>query len=251
VENEHVGRVVLVTAAAGAGLGQAIARRFAADGASVVVTDVHEGRTTEVAAAIAADYPAATVVGYPLDVGVCSQIDQVVDDVRVRLGPVEVLVNNAAVNITRALSDCSVADWERTIAVNLTGPWYLSRQVMPHMRAAGQGVIINIGSYAGDLGVEGPYAVTKGGMNALTRACAREGAEHRIRAVTVSTGIITDTKWARDRPEQLDQPEVRSPLGSYPVTAEIAETVAFLASSHARHITGDVVNIGSGAYMRT
>ena len=91
-QGEFAGRVALVTAAAGRGIGQAVARRLAAGGASVVVTDIHPGRTQKVTAAIAADYPAATVAGYPMDAGDRDQIDQVLNAVTASLGPVQILV---------------------------------------------------------------------------------------------------------------------------------------------------------------
>src|SRR4051795_10138380 len=96
--SEFDGKIALVTAAAGFGVGQAVSRRLAAGGARVVVTDSHERRTREVAAAIAADYPDTTVVGHPLDVGDRDQIHEVVAAVGRDLGPIQLLVNNAAVN---------------------------------------------------------------------------------------------------------------------------------------------------------
>ena len=226
-------RVALVTAAAGAGLGQAVARRLAADGYQVVVTDSHERRTLRTADEIARDYPDSTVVGYPLDVGDRSQIDQVVDDVLSTLGPVHVLVNNAAIDITGTIFDYDVSDWDRTLAVNLTGPWYLCRRLLPVMRDAGVGVVINIGSLASELGgsgFEGVYAVSKGGLHALTRAVARDGAPYGIRAVTLAPGIIVDSKFVVDHPAVLEEPDSKSILGTFPTAAELAATVAFLAS---------------------
>ena len=129
--NEFAGQVALVTAAAGRGIGQAVARRLAAGGAVVVVTDSHERRTAEVAAAIAADHPDTTVVGLPLDVGRRDQIDQVTAEVARQLGPVRILVNNAAVNWAGPIFDYDVEHWDTTLAVNLTGAWYLCRAVMP------------------------------------------------------------------------------------------------------------------------
>ena len=169
---EFAGRVALVTAAAGKGIGQAIARRLAAGGARVVVTDIHPGRTRKVTAAIAADYPGATVVGYPLDAGDRDQIDAVVDAVTDSLGPVRILVNNAAVNVVGGIFGYDPANWDWAVRVNLSGPWYLCHRTMPLMRDAGGGVIVNIGSYAPDVGgsgIEAPYAATKGGLAALTR----------------------------------------------------------------------------------
>ena len=96
---EFSGRIALVTAAAGRGIGQATARRLAAGGAHVVVTDIHERRTRDVAAAIARDHPDATFVGYPMDAGDRNQIDAVIRDIANTLGPVQILVNNAAINV--------------------------------------------------------------------------------------------------------------------------------------------------------
>ena len=139
---EFDGKVALVTAAAGAGIGQAVARRLAAGGARVVVTDIHKRRTEEVTAKIAAAYPDTTVVGYRLDAGDRSDMDQVVTDVFDKLGPIQILVNNAAINVVGSIFDYDPADWDWTLAVNLSGPWYLSRAVMPLLRHAGGRVIL-------------------------------------------------------------------------------------------------------------
>ncbi|HEY4850738.1 MAG TPA: SDR family oxidoreductase [Streptosporangiaceae bacterium] len=252
--DEFGGRVALVTAAAGQGIGQAVARRLAAGGARVVVTDIHERRTLEVAAAIAADYPAATVVGYPLDAGDRYRIDAVVDAVTAALGPVQILVNNAAINIIGGIFDYDPADWDRVVRVNLTGPWHLCRRTMPLMRDAGGGVIVNVGSFAPDVGgggIEAPYAATKGGLSALTRGLAHEGGPHGIRAVYLSMGVVEGTKFAEDNAELLGRlPGTVGPLGGLPGASDIAEAVAFLASDRARFITGEVLNVAGGAYMR-
>jgi 3-oxoacyl-[acyl-carrier protein] reductase len=250
---EFADRIALVTAAAGRGIGQAVARRLAAGGATVVVTDVHERRTREVTAAIAADYPKATIVGYPLDAGDRDQIDAVVDDVTARVGPVRILVNNAAVNVLGSIFDYDPADWDRVMRVNLTGAWYLCRRTMPLMRDAGGGVVVNVGSYAPDVGgggIEAPYAATKGGLSALTRGLAHEGGPFNIRAVYVSMGVVKGTKFADDNAELLARQAPVGPLGDLPDTSDIAEAVAFLASDRARYVTGEVVNIAGGAYMR-
>ncbi|HZP31508.1 MAG TPA: SDR family NAD(P)-dependent oxidoreductase [Acidimicrobiia bacterium] len=247
------GRVALVTGAAGKGVGQATARRLAAGGARVVVTDVHERRTREVAAAIAADFPGTTVVGLPMDAGDRAQIDDVVATVDDTLGPVQILVNNAAVNVVGSIFDYDPADWDWCLRVNLSGPWYLCRAVMPLMRDAGGGVIVNVSSYAADVGgagMEAPYAITKGGLNVLTRSCAHEGGPFNIRSVAVSLGIVKGTKFIDDHPEILERGDTTGPLGSFADATEVAEAIAFLASDRARHITGDILNIAAGAYMR-
>lgn len=152
---EFRGTAALVTAAAGRGIGQSIARRFAAGGANVVVTDIHPGRTAQVAEAIAADHPKAGVIGYPLDGGDYAQIDQVVDAVTEQVGPIGVLVNNAAVNYLGSIFDLDPEQWDHAVRVNLSGPWYLCRRIMPIMRDAGGGVILNLSSIAADFGGAG------------------------------------------------------------------------------------------------
>ena len=248
------GLQALVTAAAGAGIGRATARRLAAGGARVVVTDIHERRTREVTEQLSADFPETTVVGYAMDAGDRAQIDAVVDEVTRTLGPVQILVNNAAINVIGSIFDYDPADWDWCVRVNLSGAWYLCRATMPHMRDAGGGVIVNVSTYAPDVGgagIEAPYAVTKGGLNVLTRSCAHEGGAFNIRAVSVAMGLVAGTKFVDDHPEMLERPDSRGPLGSFPDASEIAETIAFLASDRARHITGEILNVSAGSYMRT
>jgi NAD(P)-dependent dehydrogenase (short-subunit alcohol dehydrogenase family) len=255
IADEFAGRVVLVTAAAGAGIGQATARRFAASGATVVVTDIHERRTAEVTAAIAADHPHATVVGHPMDAGDRAAIDRVVDTVAADLGGIDVLVNNAAVNVLASHFDYAPDMWEWVSRVNLTGPWYLCRRILPLMRDGGRGgVVVNVSSYAPDVGgkgLESPYAITKGGLNVLTRSVAHEGGPYGIRAVTVSMGVVRGTRFIDDHPEILAGPDAQGVLPWLPSAADIAESIAFLASDRARCITGEAINVSSGSYMRT
>jgi NAD(P)-dependent dehydrogenase (short-subunit alcohol dehydrogenase family) len=246
--------VALVTAAAGAGIGQAVARRLAAGGASLVVSDVHERRTKEVSEAIARDYPKVRVAGYAMDVSDRERIDEVVADVARTLGPIRILVNNAAINVVGSIFDYDPKDWDWCVAVNLSGPWYLCRATMPGMRDAGGGVIVNISSYAPDVGgggTEAPYAVTKGGLNALTRSCALEGGPHGIRCNAVSMGVVTGTKFIDDNPQVAERLLPQTPLGRHASSSDIAEAVAFLASDRSAHVTGEILNVAGGIYMRT
>lgn len=254
MENEFGGRIALITGAAGAGIGQATARRMAAGGAVVVVTDIHERRTREVSAAIGAAYPETRVVGYRLDASDREQIDDVVAEVSRTLGPVQILVNNAAVNVLGSIFDYDPSNWDWCVRVNLSGPWYLCRATMPGMRDAGGGVIVNVSSWApdvGGLGLESPYAITKGGLNVLTRACAHEGGPHGIRVNTVTMGMVTGTRFIDSLHPDLTGPEIeRSALRRLPDTGDIAEVVSFLVSDRARNITGETINVAAGAHMR-
>ena len=251
--SEFGGSVALVTGAAGIGIGQAIARRLASGGAVVVVTDIHELRTKEVTEAIAADYPDTEIYGCPLDAGDRGHIDDVVDTVIDRFGAIDILVNNAAVNFVAPIFEFDPSEWDRVMDVNINGPWYLARRIFPLMRERSGGVVVNIGSYAPDVGgagIETAYAVSKGGLSALTRCLAHEGGPHGIRANTVSMGVVEDTKFVMDHPELLERKDALGPLGSLPHKDEIAEAIAFLASSRAAHITGEIINVSGGAYMR-
>lgn len=251
--NEFDGAVALVTGAAGLGIGQAVARRLAHGEARVVVTDIHERRTREVVKAMGEDYPDREIVGYPMDAGDRNAIDVVVDQVLEKFGAIDILVNNAAVNVLGSIFDYRPEDWDRVMDVNIHGPWYLARRVFPHMRERGRGVVVNIGSYAPDVGgagMETPYAVSKGALNTLTRCLAHEGGPFGIRANSVSMGIVEGTKFVMDHPELRERSDSLGPLGSLPDKGEIAEVVAFLASPHAAHITGEIINVSGGAYMR-
>ena len=144
MDTEFAGRVALVTAAAGIGIGRAVADRLAGAGATVVVTDSHERRTKETTAELQERH-GARVVGYPLDVGDRARCAEVVDDVMATLGRIDILVNNAAVNIMRSIWDITVEDWDRVLEVGLTGAWNLCRLTMPHMRDVGGGVHVSVG----------------------------------------------------------------------------------------------------------
>jgi NAD(P)-dependent dehydrogenase (short-subunit alcohol dehydrogenase family) len=122
------------------------------------------------------------------------------------------------------------------------------------MRDRGGGIIVNVSSYAADIGgrgLETPYAVSKGALNTLTRCLAHEGGPLGIRVNSVTMGIVTGTKFVEDHPELIGSGDALGPLGIPPAAADIAEAIAFLASPRSAHITGETINVSSGAYMRT
>ena len=248
------GQIALVTGAAGAGIGKAIATRLAADGATVVVSDSHAGRVEQVAREIASEYDGRAVARV-LDAGDREQIVEVTDWVRDQLGPISVLVNNAAYNVLGSIFDYDPRTWDRVMDVNLNGPWMLCRQVMRQMRDAGiPGVILNVSSYApdiGGLGIEAPYAVSKGGLSVLTRSCAHEGGPYGIRANTLAMGMITGTRFTDTLHSDMKAAEVaKSPLGRLADVTDIVEAAAFLLSDSASNITGETLNVAAGTHMR-
>lgn len=245
------GRVALITGAAGSGIGRACARRLAAEGAAVVVTDVHEGRTAATVADLQAEFPGATVVGHLLDAGDRDQIDAVVDAVTTDLGPIDLLVNNAAVNVLGLVVDYDPADWDRVLAVDLTGCWYLAKRVMPGMIERGGGSVVNVSSVASALGgggTEGPYAAAKAGLQSLTRTIAAEGGSFGIRANAIAVGIVW-TKFVEKHADRLAPEAERTPLRRLGQPEEIAAVVAWLASDESSFVTGATINASGGWYM--
>ena len=249
-----IDRVALVTGAAGAGIGRAIADRLAAEGATVVVSDSHAGRAQEVADKIAAEH-GGRAIAKTLDVGDREQIVEVTDWVRDELGPISVLVNNAAYNVLGSIFDYDPDVWDRVMDVNLNGPWMLSRQVMRQLREAGiPGAILNISTYAPDIGgngIETPYAVSKGGLNVLTRSCAHEGGPYGIRVNTLSMGMVTGTRFTDALHPDMQAAEVaKSPLGRLPHVGDVVEAAMFLLSDAAANVTGETLNVAAGTHMR-
>jgi 3-oxoacyl-[acyl-carrier protein] reductase len=252
---EFTDRVALVTGAAGQGIGRAVAARLVAGGADTVVTDVHEGRIEQVCAELASAAPdGVRVIGKVLDVTAFDNIDLVAKEVAGELGPIRILVNNAALNVMAPIWDYRPEDWARVMDTNVNGPWYLSKVAMVQMRGAGGGAIVNISTVApdcGGLGLEGPYAVSKGGLNTLTRSCAHEGGPYGIRANTVTMGLVRGTRFTDVlHPEMADDAVKTCPLGELPHASDIAEAVGFLASDRARFITGETLNVAGGSFMR-
>jgi 3-oxoacyl-[acyl-carrier protein] reductase len=255
IDDDFSGRVALVTGAAGQGIGRAVAARLSAGGADVVVTDLHPGRVERVTEELVAQAPSGRrVIGRVLDVTDLDAIEGVMKDVAAELGPVQILVNNAAFNVMGDIWDYRPDDWRKVMDTNVNGPWYLSKIAMLQMREAGGGVIVNISTVApdcGGLGLEGPYAVSKGGLNVLTRSCAHEGGRFGIRCNNVTMGLVRGTRFTDVlHPDLLPDAIAAAPLGALPHADDIAEAVAFLACDRSRFITGETLNVAAGQFMR-
>lgn len=245
------GRVALVTGAAGGGIGQATVRRLAQEGAIVALTDQHARRTAEVAKSVANE-SGARVEGFVLDVADRGAIERVVSEVEAQLGAVDLLVNNAGINAQALIHETDPADWDASLAVDLSGPQHLCRCVLPGMMSRGRGAIVNVSSIA-SFGFaterDASYAVAKAGLNALTRAVALQAGPHGVRCNAVAPGLVW-TRFTRKHKENYQDQLDRTPLRRFAEPEDIASVIAFLCSDESRHMTGEVLNASGGLYMR-
>ena len=243
-------KVAIVTAAAGGGIGKATATRLAEEGAIVIVTDSHERRTRETVEELSSRFP-GRVDGYALDVSSQEHVQRVVNEVISKRGKVEILVNNAGINVLGGVEAIKLEDWSRVIDVNLTGAFHLIRAVLPSMRKQGSGAIINISSIAAWStlgGTDAPYSAAKAGMLALTRAVAAEGGTNGIRCNAVAPGIVL-TKWVEKNMPGVAHQADHIPLRRLGKPEDIAATIAFLASDDASFITGEAITVSGGLFM--
>ncbi|MEZ4331673.1 MAG: glucose 1-dehydrogenase [Myxococcota bacterium] len=239
------GKVAIVTGAA-RGTGEATARRFAEEGARVVLTDVLDDRGHAAAAAIGGE------VRYRrLDVAREADWAEVVEETEARFGRLDLLVNNAAILHMAAIETTALADWERVVSVNQTGPFLGIRAVIPAMRRAGGGSIVNVASLDGLEGLErfGAYAATKWALRGLARCAALELGRDGIRVNTVCPAGGSDEMAAPFRPPGV-VPEAYVADRAIPRRArleEIASMIVFLASDESSFCTGADFTVDGGA----
>jgi 3-oxoacyl-[acyl-carrier protein] reductase len=246
-------RVALVTGGAGAGIGSHTVRRIATDGGAVAIVDIHERRCRSVAEEVAKE-TGARVLPFPGDIADRERMTAVIAEVESSLGPVDVLVNNAAENVLAPIRDFTMSDWDRVLDVDLTAAFHLTRMLLPGMIERRRGAIVNISSIAGWLGDanegrEAPYACAKAALFGLTRSVAFEGGPFGVRCNAVAPGLI----WSKfvARYEEQFRPDIeKTPLRRFGKPEEVAELVAFLASDRSAFITGEAINISGGWYMR-
>lgn len=242
------GAVAVVTGA-GRGIGRGIAEVLAAEGATVVATDV-DGTAAEDTARVVG----GGAIGLATDVASRASVDAMVADVQERHGRIDVLVNNAGIDVIGPFVESDPADWDRIIAVNLYGVLHTSHAVLPLMVAQGGGRVVNLASDAGRVGSSGEavYSAAKGGIIAFTKTSAREMARHGIGVNCVSPGP-TDTALlaaVTEHDPKLHDALVRAiPLRRLAQPVDIAHAVAFLASPEAAYITGQTLSVSGGLSM--
>jgi 3-oxoacyl-[acyl-carrier protein] reductase len=246
------GKVALVTAAAGVGIGGAIARQLALDGMTVVVTDAHERRCGEFAEKIA-DETGQKVLSIPLDVTDAARVEQVMGEVVDQCGSLDVLINNAGFNKIEPVAEMSLETWHRSLDIDLNGTFYCMRYALPHMIAKGSGSIVNISSIgawecSGEHG--SAYAAAKAAVMALTRVAAAENGPLGIRVNAVAPGLIYNDFLRKIYPEEFfdGYAKERSYVGRVGEPQDVANLVSFLASDKAGYITGETYGISGGVF---
>lgn len=245
-------RVAMITAAAGAGIGAAIARRFGRDGYHVVVTDAHERRAKELAEQLSADRSdgASSIA---LDVTDHAAVAAAVDQVIAERGHIDVLVNNAGWNKIEPVAEMDLETWQRCLDVDLTGTFSCMRHVLPHMYERGSGAIVNITSIAGwECSTEhgAAYSAAKAGVMALTRVAAAESGRHGVRVNAIAPGLIYNEFLRRIYPDSFFEgyAQDRSLVGRVGDPDDVANLAAFLASDQAGYVTGEVYGVSGGVF---
>jgi len=241
------GKNILITAAAGAGIGFAAAKRCVEEGARVLISDLHERRLGEAAKAL------EEIAGAPVPFRLCNVTQE--EEVRAlvqagidELGHLDVLINNAGLGGTCDVVDMQDDEWHRVIDVTLNSTFRMTRAVLPHMIERQQGVIVNNASVLGWRAQKGQshYAAAKAGVMALTRCSALEVAEQGVRINAVSPSFATHPFLEKTTPkEQLEALEAQEAYGRGAQPWEVANVMVFLASDYSSYMTGEVVAVSS------
>lgn len=243
------GKVALVTGA-GSGLGQAIAVAAAEAGADCIVTELPQAIASLEATCAAIAAVGKKSLGLPLQLPDEASIEALVSGAMREFGRIDLLVNNAGVNIPRDALEVSESDWDRVVDVNLKGLFFLSQRVAREMVAAGGGAIVNITSQNGVVGYyrRAAYCSSKAGVVNLTRVLALEWARHAIRVNSVApTFVLTPlTQSTFDDPVMREDLLKRIPLGRVGQPADVVGAVVFLASPAAAMITGHTLLVDGG-----
>ncbi|MFD8221141.1 SDR family oxidoreductase [Streptomyces sp. NPDC059697] len=243
------GRTAVITAAAGAGIGGATARRFLEEGARVVIGDAHVRRLKESEEALAAEFGAANVASLPCDVTDEQQVEALFTLAGDLHGGLDIVVNNAGLGGTCALVDMTDEQWSRVLDVTLNGTFRCTRAALRRFRdQGGGGVVVNNASVIGWRAQTGQahYAAAKAGVMALTRCAAVEAAEYGVRVNAVSPSLAMHPHLVKvTTPELLEELTGREAFGRYAQPWEVANVIVFLASGYSSYMTGEVVSVSS------
>jgi NAD(P)-dependent dehydrogenase (short-subunit alcohol dehydrogenase family) len=247
-----VNRVAVVTGG-GSGLGESISAQLSRDGHRVAVLDINGESADKVAARLSADGGRAVAV--QVDVGEAASVTAAFDAVREELGPIEILITSAAMAGFTRFDQITLDEWNRFLAVNLTGTFLCMQAVLPDMVSAQWGRIVTISSAAGQNGAsrQGHYSASKGGVIALTKSVALD---YAAKGITVNTlpPFVIDTPMLREHQQanKLPPSEVLTkaiPAGRLGTGDDVAALCGFLCSDAAGYITGQVIGVNGGAVI--
>lgn len=250
------GRVALVSGGA-QGIGLAIARKFQCEGASVFVLDCDRKAGEDVAAKSGCPGSTAPLVFLPADLREEGEVRQAIEEVSKRAGHLDVLVNNAGIELERSVTEWTMAEWDLILKVNLRGAFLLTQAALPLFPAEG-GAIVNISSIHATHAFPGsiPYACSKAGLIALTRNLALELAPRHIRVNSVCPGYIDTRLWDEYLKKAANSAELAAhttalhPLGRRGLPADVAEAVLFLAGESSSFVTGSDLIVDGGLTLR-
>lgn len=246
---------VAVITGGGGGIGGATCARFAQEGARVAVLDRNLEAAQAVVGRITGEGGSALAV--ECDITQRASVDAAVAQVIGQLGPIDVLVNNAGWDVFSPFMKTRPEQWEKIIAINLTGALHMHHAVLPGMIERRQGRIVNIASDAGRVGSSGEavYAACKAGLIGFSKTIAREHSRHNITANVVcpgptDTALFEDYKKGAGNPEKLVEAFVRSiPLGRIGKAGDLPGAILFFASDDAAFVTGQVLSVSGGLTM--
>ncbi|MFF7975442.1 SDR family oxidoreductase [Streptomyces sp. NPDC007905] len=241
------GRTAVITAAAGAGIGGATARRFLEEGARVLISDAHTRRLTEHEGRLDREFPGA-VAAVPCDVTDEAQVRALFEAAVREHGKLDIVVNNAGLGGTSPLADMTDEQWSRVLDVTLNGTFRCTRAALRALRDSGGGVIVNNASVVGWRAQAGQahYAAAKAGVMALTRCAAIEAAAYGVRVNAVAPSLAMHPHLAKvTSAELLRELTGREAFGRYAEPWEVANVIVFLASGYSSYLTGEVVAVSS------
>jgi len=245
-------QIAIVTAAAGAGIGQAITRRLAAEGAHVVISDAHAKRPFDLAQELSKEH-GREFIGAQVDATNKEQVDKLVQTTVDKYGRVDILVNNAGINKLEPAWEMSAETWDFVIRTNLYSTFYATRAVLPHMVKQKSGKVVSLASVAGWIGSsdgEAHYCAAKAAVMGYTRAVAAEVGKHGVRVNAIAPGLIYNDFLRRIYPDEMFRSvEKRTPLGRVGQPQDIANLALFLVSDESSYITGEVMCCSGGLYV--
>jgi 3-oxoacyl-[acyl-carrier protein] reductase len=240
------GKVALVTGG-GRGLGEAICRTLAREGAHIAVGDINLADATRVSDAI--NQMGGQAVAIKADVSSEKEVKAMVAKTIEALGTIDMLVNNAGICYQGSVAEMSEETWDKVLDVNLKGPFLCSREVMPTFKKKRSGKIVNLGSMAGQVGglvVGANYSVSKAGVICFTKSLAKELAPFGVNVNCIAPGVI-DTEMTQPFPREEMVKSI--PLRKLGEPQDVADAVLFLVSQESKYITGQTISVNGGSFM--